>query len=243
MWGSDLYFAVTGDSRHRGRVVAEELLAEGARHLDMVQQRFQSIGLPLDSTGTALDFGCGVGRVLGAMADSFSRTVGVDVSRPMLAEAHRLFGDRVELRRFDGGDLEGCLAGLDYSFLHTVSTIQHIRPDHGLEVLEVLFGHLRPEGRALVHLPMAAPPTLFHRVNALRHRWPLLIRAGHLIAGSRRTPFRPSDPVVPWHLYSADTVIPLFERCHMEVRLIVLDPDRMGRQRAHWHLLKRGTPI
>jgi 2-polyprenyl-3-methyl-5-hydroxy-6-metoxy-1,4-benzoquinol methylase len=237
-WGADLYFANTGERAHRGRVV-EELVAQGSAYLHRVEARFAELGTPVDHHGSALDFGCGVGRVLVPMAERYARTVGIDVAETMLAEARRnLDSRRADLRRYDGVDIESCLGDLHYDFLHTARTIQHIPPADGLRILGSLLGRLNPGGVALVQAPMCAPRTLFHRVNALRERSPMLIRLGHLLAAGR-TEFKASDPVHHWHLYSADRLLPLFQQAGCEVRWAELDPDPRGRVRTTWYLHRR----
>jgi trans-aconitate methyltransferase len=234
-WGADLYFANTGERAHRGRVV-DELFAQGGAYLDRVEARFAELGTPVEHRGTALDFGCGVGRVLVPMAQRYARTVGVDVAETMLAEARRhLGGRRADLRNYDGADIEACLGDLRFDVLHTTRTIQHIPPDDGMRILASLLARLNPGGVALVQAPMCAPNTLFHRLNRLRERSPLLIRLGHLLA-TGHTEFKATDPVHHWYLYSADRLLPLFQQAGCEVRWADLDPDPRGRVRTTWYL-------
>ena len=230
-----MYFANTGNPEHRGRT-AEEVFAQGVEYFHGLDARFAELGVRLPREGVALDFGCGVGRVLVPMAQHFRRAVGVDVSAQMLEEARRhLSGHSADLRLYDGADIDGCLGDLRYDFLHTARTIQHIPPADGLRILESLLRRVEPGGAAYIQAPMCAPHTLFHRLNAIREHSGLLIRLGHAVAG-RRTQFRPSDPVHHWYLYSADVLLPLFHRVRMEVRAVDLDPDPMGRHRAAWYL-------
>jgi 2-polyprenyl-3-methyl-5-hydroxy-6-metoxy-1,4-benzoquinol methylase len=240
-WGADLYFANTGERAHRGRV-AEEIFTQGEAYLDGVERRFADLGTPVDHGGAALDFGCGVGRVLVPMAARYAATVGVDVAQTMLDEARRhLTGSAADLRIYDGADVDACLGDLRFDVLHTTRTIQHIPPADGMRILAGLLERLNPGGVALIQAPMSAPATLFHRLNAVRERSALLIRLGHLLAG-RHTEFKPSDPVHHWHLYSADRLLPLFHAAGCEVRWVDLDPDPRGRIRATWYLHRPVTP-
>jgi 2-polyprenyl-3-methyl-5-hydroxy-6-metoxy-1,4-benzoquinol methylase len=234
-WGADIYFANTGERAHRGRV-AGEIFEQGEAYLAGLERRFYDLGTPLRRDGTALDFGCGVGRVLVPMASRFTRAVGVDVAQSMLDEAARhLGGQRADLRLYDGVDVDGCLGDLRFDFLHSTRTIQHIPPADGLRILRSLLARLEPGGMALIQAPMSAPRTLFHRLNAAREHSPLLIRLGHVLAGGR-TEFRATDPVHHWYLYSADRLLPLFHEAGCEVRHVELDPDPRGRFRAIWYL-------
>src|SRR4051794_28283830 len=70
-WDLDAFFAT-------GRAEVAELL-DLSRRLDPPRER-----------GTALDFGCGVGRISQALAEHFDRVIGVDVAESMVREARRL---------------------------------------------------------------------------------------------------------------------------------------------------------
>jgi len=238
-WGADLYFANTGERSHRGRV-AEEIFAQGEAHLDGVEARFAELGTPVDHGGAALDFGCGVGRVLLPMSRRYARSTGVDVAETMLAEARRhLRGNpSVELLAYDGTDVEPSLGDRRFAVIHSTRTVQHIPPADGLRILRSLLARLDPGGVALIQAPMCAPRTLFHRLNALREHSGLLIRLGHALARGG-TEFRPTDPVHHWYLYSADAMLPLFHAAGCEVRGVDLDPDPRGRHRATWYLRRR----
>lgn len=234
-WGADLYFANTGERSHRGRV-AEEVFAQGEAYLDRVESRFAELGTPVRHGGAALDFGCGVGRVLVPMSRRYAQVAGVDVAETMLAEARRhLRGSGAELLHYDGLDVDGCLGERRFDVVHTTRTVQHIPPADGVRILRSLLARLDPGGVALVQAPMCAPRTLFHRLNALREHSPLLIRLGHALARGG-TEFRPTDPVHHWYLYSADVMLPLFHAAGCEVRWVELDPDPRGRHRATWYL-------
>ena len=106
--------------------------------------------------GTALEFGCGVGRLLLPLARRSRRAIGVDVSPTMLqhcAENARNAGlDNVELV----GDL--ALLDADHGALDLVLSFivfQHIPTDLGIVYLAALLRLLRPGGWGLVHLTYA----------------------------------------------------------------------------------------
>src|SRR5437763_15507446 len=56
----------------------------------------------------AVEIGCGLGRVCAALAESFDRVVGFDISERMIGQARELVTDpRVEFRHGDGVSLPG----------------------------------------------------------------------------------------------------------------------------------------
>ena len=94
-WGEvDPLFAILTEPkyRHGGGDVNEFLQGGQGAVRDLLQQTDHwQIGISRDS---ALDFGCGVGRLTGGLADHFRRVVGVDVAPSMLDTARTLHARR-----------------------------------------------------------------------------------------------------------------------------------------------------
>jgi SAM-dependent methyltransferase len=103
-----------------------EFFETGRLEIDEVLKRGAELGLP-HAHETALDFGCGMGRLTRAMAGTFRRALGVDISPVMVREAQ-------ELNR----DVPGCSFeiigddGLDqfqdqtFDFIYSRLVLQHI---------------------------------------------------------------------------------------------------------------------
>ena len=82
---TDPYYGVLTDSRYRRGELDEEALREffrsGEQHVDLIADIVRRVfGVQL-CDGRALDVGCGVGRVVLALAPRFRSVTGVDVSR------------------------------------------------------------------------------------------------------------------------------------------------------------------
>ena len=83
----------------------EEFLATGEQTVDHVLGLATLAGLPV-RFGSALDFGCGVGRLSLALATRFESVVGVDIAEGMLDAARRLDAEhRVQFVLNDEPDL------------------------------------------------------------------------------------------------------------------------------------------
>ncbi len=154
-WGeTDPYFAVLTSSRYRNRANTKDFFQTGEDHFGRVRTNYQRLGISLDADGIALDFGCGVGRVLRPLCEYFKRAAGLDVSPAMLSEARKqVASPKVDLRLLDGGDLRGCLRDETYQFIHSHIVFQHIRPRRGLIILNALLSRLEREGKAYIHVP------------------------------------------------------------------------------------------
>lgn len=91
---------------------------------------------------TALDFGCGVGRLTIALAKLAGQATGVDISEGMLALArqHILeFGVDVDLAR-------EIPIGRQYDWVHTAIVLQHIPPARGYGLIRDLWEAVAPGG-------------------------------------------------------------------------------------------------
>lgn len=86
----DPYWAILSSPEHRfGRWDESEFFATGERHITRVIEHAAQLGFPAERE-TALDFGCGVGRLTRAIAQHFGQVTGVDVSVSMISQARRL---------------------------------------------------------------------------------------------------------------------------------------------------------
>src|ERR1700761_1670726 len=88
----DPYYGVLSDDKFRNQNLSEAVLAafmqSGETHIDDALKFAESNFGPLQR-GRALDFGCGVGRLLLPLARRFSHAAGLDISDSMLGETRR----------------------------------------------------------------------------------------------------------------------------------------------------------
>ena len=121
----------------------------------------------------ALDFGSGVGRIVIPLARRWERVIGVDISRPMIAEAEKNCRDaglgNVEFVRSSDelADLRG-----PFDFIHSVIVFQHIPPARGRRIMERLVSLLAPGGVGALHFTYHIPGSSFWRAfSVLRQRF------------------------------------------------------------------------
>lgn len=113
---------------------------------------------------TAIDFGCGVGRLTRAIASHVETVTGVDVSPGMLLEARK---DAPANARFADTLPE---AAVDWIVSHIV--FQHIPPVKGYALFADLMQRLAPGGAFAIHV------TLFKDKDFLDHAVQVVERAG-----------------------------------------------------------------
>ncbi len=162
-WGRvDPFWAVLSwPGTQKGGWDVERFFATGEDIVDEILGHARHLGRPAEHR-TALDFGCGVGRLTRSLAPHFERTIGLDIASTMIAEARRLDTERgpsgAEFLVHEPGDLaDHEPAPVD--FLLCLLVLQH------LPAREDIAGYLRafvrllaPGGIAVVQLPVHVPP-------------------------------------------------------------------------------------
>ena len=166
---ADPYFAVLSDERfHRGRMADADRdaffdsgRAHVARVLDIVRERLD----PGFAPARALDFGCGVGRVLLPLAERCAEVTGVDVSEAMLAEARRNCHDAgaTNVRLVASDDALSRVEG-SFDLVHSYIVLQHVPVRRGERFVALLAERLAPGGVGVFHVTYTRPLSPLGRV-------------------------------------------------------------------------------
>lgn len=154
---ADPYFSVLTDSAKEGnRWRAEEFFSTGTAEVEADLRRVDSL-VPGLARRSALDFGCGAGRLTQALARTFASAVGVDISGRMvdLARGHNRDGRaafvhnrRPDLAVFPDGA---------FDFVYSRITLQHIAPRYSRRYLREFVRVLAPGGALSVQVPDSVP--------------------------------------------------------------------------------------
>ena len=179
-WGkTEPYYGVlTSEKFRRAKIdpaARREFFTSGSAHMAALLERVEALLGPV-SRGSALDFGCGVGRLTLPLAREgrFSMVTGTDISKSMLQEAERNAQEsqisNIEFLISDDKLLR--LTG-SYDFVHSYIVLQHIPVARGEMIFRQLLGRLAPGGVAALHMPIQRSVgairnlTNFLRVRAL----------------------------------------------------------------------------
>ena len=155
----DPYWAVLSDrSRKFGGWELDEFLASGEEEASRLLAFGQRFGCPR-ARRAALDFGCGAGRLTRAFGTHFERSVGIDVSERMVAEAERINADVANVRFVAGGPDLSEFRVEEFDLVYSGLVLQHVssRPAI-LRYVAELARVLAPGGLLAIQLPSAIPP-------------------------------------------------------------------------------------
>ena len=150
--------ALTDADKQHGRWSAAEFYQSGLDEITALLDAAETRGHAIRRI-RALDFGCGPGRLTQALARTFDRVDGVDISRSMLAvaEAHNQHGSRCRYVHHTAPDL-AIYGNATFDFIYSSLTLQHIPPELSRAYITELVRVLAPEGLLIFQLPSHRAP-------------------------------------------------------------------------------------
>lgn len=127
------YFGVITHDRFKrnalNEAAIEDFFATGRGDIEYQFGRMRALH-PDFEPRSALDFGCGVGRLTRPLAALTGDAVGVDISPGMLAEARR--------QPVDGASFVDTIPDRQFGWVVSLIVLQHIPPQRGYEIVDNL---------------------------------------------------------------------------------------------------------
>ena len=152
------------DKKH-GQWEPDEFFNSGREEVVGVLNYLKSLGIAVERD-SALDFGCGVGRLTQALADHFDDVVGVDIAISMikLARKYNRVGDRCRYYTNETDNLR-LFADGPFDFIYSNMVLQHMEPRYVKNYLREFVRLLTPKGVLIFQIPAALikvppPPSL-----------------------------------------------------------------------------------
>ena len=143
----DPMWAVLSSPEKRGNKWDErDFFKSGREEIAAVLAEVSSVGRTLQA-GTALDFGCGVGRLTQALAGRFEQVHGLDISPSMLEKANHYnqHGDKCRYHLNASADLR-CFPDHTFDFVYSVLVLQHIPVRYELAYIREFIRVVKPGG-------------------------------------------------------------------------------------------------
>jgi SAM-dependent methyltransferase len=165
-WGEmaarDPYYAVLTDPRFRQDNLDSDALSSffrsGEVGVEHALSQIRRLAPGVEKFDCALDFGCGVGRLLIPMARRSTTAIGVDVATNMLSLCRTHCDEAAVKNVVLFGTIEEAVARFpSYDWVNSFIVFQHIPPSRGLPLVRLLLEHLAPGGFASLHF--AEPET------------------------------------------------------------------------------------
>jgi SAM-dependent methyltransferase len=169
-----LWAICTHPARRNNQWTREEFFATGRREIEAVLGYAARIGVCIDKTSPALDFGCGVGRLTRALSAYFHECTGVDISPTMISMAQELNRDRPYCCfQLNEGVRLNSLPGNHFGFIYTSLVLQHISEPCSRQYMIELVRVLKPGGVLIFQVPESLLASSLAKVRtrlALRSR-------------------------------------------------------------------------
>jgi SAM-dependent methyltransferase len=187
------YFAVLTEDRFLGEQMSdgdrEAFFASGdadiARLFDL---------LPDFAPRSALDFGCGVGRLTRALAKRVERVAGVDAAESML---------RIARENVLNATFSSTIPDQNFDFIVSLIVFQHIPVRRGEALLDELLSRLEADGVVALHFTFRRPGSSLRRIaRGVRARVPLVHRIAQRLRGERPMPYMQMNEYDPSRIVS-----------------------------------------
>jgi len=199
----EAYYGVLAANRFRSANLSEAVITEfmqsGEGHIEDVLGYVERTMGPV-RRNRALDFGCGVGRLLLPLSRRFTQAVGLDISDSMLVETQRNAAKAGITNISLAHSPDDLPLGETNDFIHTVIVLQHIPLARGEALIAALLRRLAPGGVAALHVNLKLRRTRLRAFGSFlrRHFTPLNIPA-NLLSG------RPwNEPMMQMNEYRLD---------------------------------------
>jgi ubiquinone/menaquinone biosynthesis C-methylase UbiE len=234
---TDPFWAVlTSPDKKENRWVIEEFFADGRETVAAALRAIQehAAGLRL---GSALDFGCGVGRLTQGLARHFARVTGVDISEEMLALARRYNqqGARVSYVHNTDPDLR-LFASNQFDLVYSLITLQHMEPPYARKYIAEFVRVAAPGGIILFQMPSQRLPE--KKENTLLTHWPpTLFKRIRRRLRRRLNVWFAFDPLMEMHAIPQDEVRRLLEQNGAAV--LQVTPYQAAGELESWAYLAR----
>jgi SAM-dependent methyltransferase len=130
-----------------------EFFRTGRDLIAEVMREVEALNVPFERA-SALDFGCGIGRLTQALSQHFDATVGLDIAPSLIEQANRynLAPDRCRYVLNNRDDLSLFGDG-EFDLVFSTIVLQHMHPRYSVRYIAEFLRVLRPGGLAVFQVP------------------------------------------------------------------------------------------
>lgn len=194
-------------------VAEEQFWQTGKHYFEEIEKVIHSVISPDFIINRALDFGCGVGRILLPLSEVADEVVGIDISEGMMNEARKKCSS-LNIQNVSFAKSDDALSQVkgSFNFIHSFIVFQHIPVKRGETILKNLLSRLDEKGIGIIHL------TYSRRASPLNQAAFFMIKKWALLSGIwnllRKKPF--DYPVSQMNSYNLNIVFRILQeaQCH-----------------------------
>jgi ubiquinone/menaquinone biosynthesis C-methylase UbiE len=153
----DPLWAILTHPGKRGRWKIEEFFIQGQRAIDDLMKHIDSLHVNIKRQ-TAMDFGCGVGRLSQALTHYFNRVCGVDIAPTMieLARKYNQYPNKCKFYLNETDDLK-VFEDSSFNLVYSTLTLQHMEKKYIVRYLREFFRITTQGGLVVFQLPSSPP--------------------------------------------------------------------------------------
>jgi 2-polyprenyl-3-methyl-5-hydroxy-6-metoxy-1,4-benzoquinol methylase len=209
---NDPYFGVLTDDKFRKENLTADSLKEffdsGETHVAAILATLHNHVTSSLQMDEAMDFGCGVGRLVLPLAARFGKVTGVDISEAYRSAAQ----DNCTRRGIANVQFLETLTplletGAHFDLVHSSIVFNHIPWHRGKVLIRQIFGLLRPRGAMAIQVMLSRRSTAFRRAGSWLRRNFLPFNWLINIAHGRRV----FEPLMQGHEYPLEELLPLLK--------------------------------
>ena len=180
------YFGVLADEKYLSKNITIEdkklFFKSGLNYLDNVIKNIRTYYDEKFVIKTALDFGCGVGRIVIPLSRNAEHVIGIDISEFMIKESKKNCKEQsIDNAEFIISKDDLLTFNNKFSFLHSFIVFQHIHPKRGLRIFRNLIRNLEKKGVGVVHFTYSRDNYTKYIIHFLKNKIPLFSNIINLI--------------------------------------------------------------
>jgi SAM-dependent methyltransferase len=148
-----LWAILVDPAKKGGKWEKSEFFETGRNEINAVMNYLISLPIELNMD-SAIDFGCGVGRLTQALCEHFSECHGVDIAESMieLANNYNCFGRKAQYHLNQRPDLS-LFSDNTFDLVYSNLVLQHMEPRYSTEYIREFMRIVKPGGIVLFQLP------------------------------------------------------------------------------------------
>lgn len=152
----DAYWAVLTSSKFEKSAWDKQLFFQsGMREIVLLKEYIEKTRLPVEFKGSALDFGCGTGRLSQALGNYFDKVYGVDISANMIQKANEALSSSTENIKYIHNPLPNLklFESDKFNFIYSNIVLQHIGKKHQWLYLKEFLRIIKSGGWIIIQIP------------------------------------------------------------------------------------------